>query len=126
MKGWQVKQVAHDLVWHIRMAAQALEHAADSHGGVVVLDEGAPEDVKRERARAVNLIAEMGAEVVSLGQMLRCEVDGSFQGAAQQLIAKCDYALDVLKVNPLAEHLKEQAEDERRRRKEGNTEGYAN
>ena len=116
MKGWQVKEVAHDLVWHIRLAAMAFEHCVDSYGGVVALDPDAPEDVRKERAKAVNLISDMGTELIGIGQLLRCEVDGSFQGAASALIKKCDLAMADLKVNALQEHLKEQAREEKRRK----------
>jgi hypothetical protein len=47
----QVKEDAHNVVWHIKMAAAALEHAAKYHTNVLSKDRTASPQVPRAQAR---------------------------------------------------------------------------
>ena len=57
MKPWQVRHAAHDVVWHIRLAANALERALEPWGGVAALVHNAPGEVQSERVKCTNIIS---------------------------------------------------------------------
>ena len=60
LTGDVVKQNARDTIWHIRMAAEALEHSTYSWGVVArESTEETPEDVKSQRIRCMNIIGEL-------------------------------------------------------------------
>jgi hypothetical protein len=57
MKPWQVRDAAHDAIWHIRLVATSLQHALRPWGGVAVLLKNSPQEVHTERARCMNVIS---------------------------------------------------------------------
>lgn len=112
IKPWQVRHAAHEVVWHLSLAATALEHASGPWGGVAARVHGAPEDVQKERVRCMNIISDL------CGQLIRslCILSGQEErfdpeATAARLIEYCDIAMADLKVSRLRQMLEDVGRD---------------
>jgi len=123
MTAAEVKIQARDMIWHIRMAAEALEHSISSW--VVVACESTeetPEDVKSQRIRCMNIIGELCRRLGTTVSMLGGEEKRyPLKENLRALIELCDERMKDLQLTPLRDQLEEQGRqeaEERRRRGE--------
>jgi hypothetical protein len=108
MKAWQVRHAAHDVLWHVRLAATALGHSSGPWGSVAAIVPNSAGEVQKERARCMNIISAACGRFISVlhilnGREERYDPDAVFE----ELIEYCDIAMADLKVSRLRQVLED-------------------
>src|ERR1700685_3049374 len=108
LKAYQIRHAAHDVVWHIRLAATALEHTSGSWGCGAARVHGAPEEVQNERVRCMNIISDLCGQLIRSLNILRGQEERfDPEATATRLIEYCDVAMADLKVSRLRQILED-------------------
>jgi len=108
MKPWQVRHAAHEVVWHLSLAATALAHVQGPWGGVAALVQGAPAEVRNERARSMNIIGGACGRLIRFLNVLRGQEERYDPDAViAELLECCDTAMADLKVSCLRQILED-------------------
>jgi hypothetical protein len=113
IRAWRVRRAANDVIWHIRLAANALEHALEPWGGVAALVHNAPAEVQHERVRFMNIISDLCGQLMrSLAILSGREERFDPAATVARLIECCEIAMADLTVGRLRQVLEDAARDE--------------
>jgi len=96
-----VKQATRDVIWHIRSAATAFEHAIGAWENVVVLHLTTPENVQEERKKCMNQIGALCDRLIKFLGLMNSREEVNPEVFISSLIESCDTAIEDLRVGPV-------------------------
>jgi hypothetical protein len=110
MTGDVIKENARDTIWHIRMAAEDLEHSISSWLAVAwESTEETLEDVKSQRIRCMNIIGELCGRLGTVASVLSGDdIPFPLRDNLRALIELCDERMKDLQPPSLRDQLEEQ------------------